>query len=167
LTIEHRTAISPNLRSGMGDWLFGCDICQDVCPWNHKAADAEGPAVTSPSMNLLELIELFELDDDAFRQQFRHTPLWRPKRRGILRNAAIVLGNQRATSAIPALARGLSDTEPLIRGASAWALGQIGAPQAVDSLIMHRHQETDISVVAEIDSALQTAQAACSQSSPR
>jgi epoxyqueuosine reductase len=166
LTIEHRSPIPFDLRPGIGEWLFGCDVCQDVCPWNHKAADAEDLAAATPSMNLLDLIELFDLDDDAFRQRFRDTPLWRPKRRGILRNAAIVLGNQRAAAAIPALTRGISDSEPLIRGASAWALGEIGGQQAFDALTARQNSETDELVVAEIVSAIQKAQAACSQSSP-
>jgi len=118
-------------------------------------------------MNLLDLIGLFALDDDAFRQRFRHTPLWRPKRRGILRNAAIVLGNQRAIAAIPALTRGLSDVEPLIRGASAWALGRIGDQEALDALTTRQISETDASVIKEIDLAIREVQAACSQSSPR
>ena len=75
--------------------------------------------------NPIDLIALFELDDAAFRERFRHTPLWRPKRRGLLRNAAIVLGNRPTPAAIPALIRGLNDDEPLVRGACAWALGPI------------------------------------------
>jgi epoxyqueuosine reductase len=167
LTIEHKSPIPRDLRPGIGEWLFGCDICQDVCPWNHKAAEAESSAAASPLMNLLDLIELFELDDDAFRQRFRHTPLWRPKRRGILRNAAIVLGNQRAAAAIPALTRGLSDSEPLIRGASAWALGEIGDHKALNALATRLKSESEASVVEEIDLAIEKAQAACSQTSPR
>ncbi len=74
--------------------------------------------------NPMDLIGLFELDEAAFRERFRHTPLWRPRRRGLLRNAAIVLGNRPTTPAIPALIRGLNDVEPLVRGACAWALGR-------------------------------------------
>ncbi len=79
----------------MGDWLFGCDICQDVCPWNRHAPVVEEPTLLPLAQQTsLDLAQLFELDDAAFRERFRHSPLWRPKRRGILRNAAIVLGNQ-------------------------------------------------------------------------
>ncbi|MCH8924085.1 MAG: tRNA epoxyqueuosine(34) reductase QueG, partial [Planctomycetes bacterium] len=94
LTIELRQAIPQDLREGIGDWLFGCDVCQDVCPWNHRAPMSEA-SVFHPAddANPMDLIELFSLDDAAFRQRFRHTPLWRTKRRGLLRNAAIVLGN--------------------------------------------------------------------------
>jgi epoxyqueuosine reductase len=126
LTIELRGQIPLELRAGMGDWIFGCDICQDVCPWNSKSPESSEPAFAPlESTNPLDLIALFDLDDAAFRTRFRRTALWRPKRRGLLRNAAIVLGNQRCEAAMPALTRGLSDDEPLIREACAWAIGQI------------------------------------------
>lgn len=128
LTIELRDQIPADLRSGIGDWLFGCDICQDVCPWNHRVRPTETPALQpAAGMNPVDLAGLFELNDDSFRQRFRHTPLWRPKRRGLLRNAAIVLGNQRSPEAQPALIQGLSDNEPLVREACAWALEQYEA----------------------------------------
>ena len=131
LTIELRSEIPEPLREGIGNWLFGCDVCQDVCPWNsrtHNAAHTDEPAF-QPAMdfNPVDLIALFDLDDEAFRERFRHTPLWRAKRRGLLRNAAIVLGNQPTTEAIPALKKGLSDAEPLVREACAWALHDTGS----------------------------------------
>ena len=128
LTIELRGEIPPELRPGIGDWLFGCDICQEVCPWNRFATSstlAELQPSSSPPTNPVDLCELFALDEAAFRRRFRYTPLWRAKRRGILRNAAIVLGNQRAVSANAALQRGLLDDEPLVREACAWALARI------------------------------------------
>jgi epoxyqueuosine reductase len=135
LTIELRDSIPADLREGIGDWLFGCDVCQDVCPWNHRAPRSE-EALFQPAAdsNPVDLIALFQLDDDAFRRRFRNTPLWRARRRGILRNAAIVLGNQRAIAAVPALTRGLEDTEPLIREACAWALSKIAERPLRDSL---------------------------------
>ena len=127
LTIELREEIPEDLRAGVGDWLFGCDVCQDVCPWNQKERQSEVSGAFQPGAeaNPVDLIALFDLDDDAFRRRFRHTPLWRARRRGILRNAAIVLGNQRAAAAVPALTRSLDDPEPLVREACAWALKQI------------------------------------------
>jgi epoxyqueuosine reductase len=126
LTIELRCSVPVDLRSGMGDWLFGCDICQDVCPWNHRVPTAAEPAfLPATDTNPIDLIGLFELDDEAFRHRFRHTPLWRTKRRGLLRNAAIVLGNQRLRAAVPALERGLIDSEPLVSDACRWALAQV------------------------------------------
>ena len=139
LTIELRGAIPLDLRAGIGKWLFGCDICQDVCPWNQKAErDGERSLQVSDEpvfqpaadTNPVNLIALFDLDDAAFRRRFKHTPLWRARRRGILRNAAIVLGNQQAAAGLPALQRGLNDPEPLIRDACEWAIGQIGGSQA-------------------------------------
>jgi len=155
LTIELRDAIPRELRPGIGDWLFGCDVCQEVCPWNHRAPATNEPAFQPTSgSNPIDLTALFELDDDAFRRRFRHTPLWRARRRGILRNAAIVLGNQRLPAAVPAIIRGLSDAEPIIRGASAWALGQIATREAIEALGNRRGIEPDESVRAEIDAAL-------------
>ena len=97
---------------------------------------------------------LFELDDEAFKRQFRDTPLWRPKRRGILRNAAIVLGNQRIVEAIPALVRGLNDDEPLVRGACAWALGMLTNDIARNALRTRLIDESDDVVRREIRQAL-------------
>ncbi len=155
LTIEHRSPIPRELRSGIGEWLFGCDVCQDVCPWNQKAPESEEPALAPlAESNPIELAALFELDDEAFRQRFRNTPLWRTKRRGILRNAAIVLGNQRAVGAVAALVRGLADEEALVRGACAWALGEIGEKLTRGALEERMATETDATVIAEVEFAM-------------
>jgi epoxyqueuosine reductase len=155
LTIELREPIPRELRPQMGNWLFGCDVCQEVCPWNHKAPTSDeqrfGPLA---EMTTLDLAGLFELDDAAFRTRFRHTPLWRPKRRGLLRNAAIVLGNQRQPEALPALIRGVADAEPLVRGACAWALGRYEDDRARRALCERLSCETDSEVREEIEAAL-------------
>ncbi len=126
LTIEMRGSIPEPLREQMSDWIFGCDVCQDVCPWNTRsynaAATDEADFAPIEGMNPIELDQLFDLDEEAFRRRFRHTPLWRAKRRGLLRNAAIALGNRPTPEAIPALKKGLGDAEPLVREACAWAL---------------------------------------------
>lgn len=157
LTIEHPGPIPPELREGLGNWVFGCDVCQDVCPWNRRAAgqndDAWRPRADE---NPLELASLFWLDDGDFRQRFRRTPLWRPKRRGLLRNAAIVLGNQRNAVALPALVKGLTDDEAVVRGAAAWALGQIGGSEAGRALHERLTREVDRQVRDEIVTALRT-----------
>jgi epoxyqueuosine reductase len=155
LTIELRDVIPAEFRSGLGEWVFGCDVCQDVCPWNHRAPLATEPGFNpGDGMNPLELVGLFFLDDDGFRTRFRHTPLWRAKRRGLLRNAAMVLGSLPHPSSIAALRRGLSDLEPLVRGASAWALGRFDSPEAITDLRHRLTEETDPAVRAEIAAAL-------------
>ena len=156
LTIELQSPIPSSLREGVGDWIFGCDVCQDVCPWNRFSATTCEPKFQPRSdQNPVELARLFDLDEEAFRVRFRRTPLWRSKRRGILRNAAIVLGNQGDLESLPALILGIADSEPLVRGASAWALGQIGGPQAVSELRSRLEVESDAEVVAEIRKSLE------------
>src|SRR5206468_289887 len=94
LTIELRGAIPEEFRTAMGDWVFGCDICQDVCPWNRKSPVGVEPALLpTKTGHHVDLIELLSLSDAAFRERFRHTPLMRTRRSGLLRNAAIALGN--------------------------------------------------------------------------
>jgi epoxyqueuosine reductase len=155
LTIELQDTVPVELRSGMCNWVFGCDVCQEVCPWNRAAPPAtEERFFPHEEFNPLELLELFDLDDAAFRRRFRHTPLWRSHRRGLLRNAAIVLGNGRDPQAIPALARGLNDDEPLVRGAAAWALGQFNRPDTDESLRTRLSEESDRLVIVEIEAAL-------------
>lgn len=156
LTIELREPIPHELRPQMQDWVFGCDICQDVCPWNRFAPISDAPTFQPrEGNNPLDLCELFSLDEDSFRARFRKTPLWRPKRRGLLRNAAIALGNRRDVATIAALELGLNDSEPLVRGASAWALGQFARQDTRDLLRTRQQIETDPSVRKEIDLALQ------------
>jgi epoxyqueuosine reductase len=156
LTIEHPGLAATELREGVGEWLFGCDVCQDVCPWNRHSQPATEEALwPTGESNPLALAPLFELDDDAFRRRFLKTPLWRPKRRGLLRNAALVLGATRAAGSEAALTRGLRDSEPLVRGASAWALGRLGTPQAIDVLQKQFLLEGDETVRSEITAAIE------------
>ena len=154
LTIELREMLPRGLRRNVGDWVFGCDLCQEVCPWNRRSPES-GEADFHPleALRPLKLHELFELDDEGFRTLFRRTPLWRVKRRGLLRNAAIVLGNQRDPQALPTLERGLSDVEPMVRAACVWALRQISDAAASRRLDQHRQRERDPAVIAELDAA--------------
>jgi epoxyqueuosine reductase len=152
LTIEHRGPIPENLRAGIGDWVFGCDICQEVCPWNRKPS--RNARRCDDPLGTLDLLSLFTMNEDEFRDRFRKTPLWRTRRRGILRNAAIVLGNQRDERAVAALTRGLNDEQSLVRGASAWALGCIGGQIATAALQQRLETEMDEAVRNEIYAAL-------------
>jgi epoxyqueuosine reductase len=138
LTIELRGPVPEALRPRVGDWLFGCDVCQEVCPWNRKAPAATEPALR-PRADLLALdpVELLGLSDGEFRWRFRGTALTRPRRRGLLRNAALVVGNRGDVSALPALERALDDPEPLVREAARWAIDRITA-RAQDC---YTHQE--------------------------
>jgi epoxyqueuosine reductase len=125
LTIELRTPVPAELREKVGEWLFGCDVCQDVCPWNRKSAGEPVPFPRDPGMEWLDPVELLGLDEDAFRARFKKTSLWRNRRAGLLRNAAIVLGNVGDGRALPALEKALGDAEDVIRDAAAWAIERI------------------------------------------
>ena len=156
LTIELRDVVPEELRERVGNWIFGCDICQDVCPWNHHVPPTQEPEFQPDDrMNPVDLTALFQLDDDAFRRMFRHTPLWRSRRRGILRNAAIVLGNQRYHEGRDALLQGLGDLDPLVRSTSAWALGKLGDNESIRGLKQQLKREQDEEVTREIHTALQ------------
>ncbi len=155
LTIELKSSIPRELRPGMGEWIFGCDVCQDVCPWNSKSPRSLEPDFAPrENSNPIELAALFYLDDNAFRARFRNTPLWRPRRRGSLRNAAIALGNRPTSAAVPALVHGLNDAEALVRGACAWALGEYATREGSQALIERRAIEEDPEVIREIEDAM-------------
>jgi epoxyqueuosine reductase len=128
LTIELRGPTPDELRPGVGAWLFGCDVCQDVCPWNRRAPLGVEPAL-QPRGDLMAIdpVELLGLDEAAFRQRFRATALWRAKRQGVLRNAALVLGNRGDAQAAPALKKALGDADSVVRDAARWALERIAA----------------------------------------
>ncbi len=124
-TIELKGMPPEELREHAGDWLFGCDVCQEVCPWNRKAPVTEEHAFwPQPTSNPVDLLELFSLTDDEFRARFRHTPLWRAKRRGVLRNAALVLGTKRPPEALAVLQAASMDADELVREAAKWAVGR-------------------------------------------
>jgi epoxyqueuosine reductase len=125
LTIEHRGAVADELREGLGGWVFGCDVCQEVCPWNRRAAPSREPAL-APAGPFGALEDLLALDADDFRARFRHTPLWRAKRAGLLRNAALALGTRGDAGAVAALERALDDEEEPVRRAAAWGLERLG-----------------------------------------
>jgi epoxyqueuosine reductase len=124
LTIEHRGDVPDEWKPAMGDWLFGCDVCQEVCPWNRKAPPAREPAL-APSAPLPSLTALLEMDDTAFRARFRGTAMSRAKRAGLARNAALMLGHRGDRGAAPALERALSDPDEGVRRAAAWALAML------------------------------------------
>jgi len=158
LTIELKTAIPRQLRPLIGDRIFGCDLCQEVCPYNRKPMLVRLPSLR-PDFELsnLNLADVLAMDEEAFRRRFQHSPLKRAKRRGLLRNAATAAGAQKDLSAVPALIGALRDSEPLVRAHSAWALGYIGGQRAEQALFTALEAETDPDVRREIALALDDA----------
>ncbi len=129
LTIERRDKPIPEaLRSGIGDWVFGCDVCQEVCPWN-RFAPSNSAAEFQPVEHLrnLSIAELLTLDDATFKARFGNTSLERTGRDVIVRNAAIVAGNQRNRECLPLLQDLINDHSALVCDAAEWAIGQLSA----------------------------------------
>lgn len=126
LTIENKGNIPEELRTHMQNWIFGCDICQQVCPWNRFAA-AEGDASFRPhgGSASLDLIPLLTLTPETFNQQFKLSPVQRAKRRGLLRNVAVALGNVGDEESLAALEKSCEDPEPLVREHAQWAIQHI------------------------------------------
>ncbi len=158
LTIELKGAIPRELRPLMGNWIFGCDLCQDICPWNRRFARPAQKAVLQarPEMIAPPLLDLLALDEDGFRQRFRNSPVRRAKRRGLLRNVCVALGNWGDPAAVEPLTGALADAEPLIRQHAAWALGRIGSGPALAALGWRLSVETDPAVRTEIGLALES-----------
>jgi epoxyqueuosine reductase len=155
LTIEIKGAIPPHLRSLMGNHIFGCDICQEVCPYNVKAKATEEKAF-HPREGLYapDLIPFLSLGEEEFRRRFRGSPILRAKRRGFLRNVAVALGNLKDAAAVPALTETLQDPDSLVRAHAAWALGQIGGDGALQALKRCLTSEEEPEVRREIEDAL-------------
>lgn len=126
LTIENKGEIPQELRPALGDWIFGCDECQRVCPWN-RFADPNGHPALAPQAPRAEtpLREAFSLDPEAFAARFRHSPIKRAKRRGFLRNVAVALGNIGTPDDLPALQQAIQDPDPLIQEHASWAIQRI------------------------------------------
>jgi len=127
LTIENKVEIPVELRSQMGNWVFGCDICQIVCPWNIRFAHQHGDPAFAPreSLPLPVLSEELALTPQEFNHKFKNSPLKRAKRRGYLRNVAVAAGNARDAACLPALEHAQEDAEPLAREHAEWAVKQI------------------------------------------
>ena len=156
LTIELKGAIPGDLRPKMGNWIYGCDICQEVCPWNRKHARRTDEAGFRPRQGLAspDLAELLRTDQAGFSRRFKGSPIKRTKRRGLLRNAAVALGNVGGKGDVPVLREALLDAEPLVRAHAAWALGRIGGEAVARALEEAMRRETDEGVREEIGLAL-------------
>jgi epoxyqueuosine reductase len=133
LTIEHRGAIPVELRSLIGTWAFGCDLCQEACPVNARLAPAPlaaaEAATSSGPVPHPDLVECLELDEAEFRRRFRRTAVWRAGRAGLARNAAIALGNAGDRGALAPLRRAAeADPDAVVREAASWAIARLEAP---------------------------------------
>ncbi len=155
LTIELKDSIPSELRPQMGNLIFGCDICQEVCPWNSKATPSSEPGFHPREENIApKLLSLIDMTQAEFSKRFKNSPIKRAKRRGFLRNVAVALGNWGNRRALPALKRALNDDEALVRGHAAWALGVIGGKSAKEALDTRLCVETEAQVIGEIKDAL-------------
>lgn len=129
LTIEHRGEIEPELQDQLSGWIFGCDVCQQVCPWNRKVPlDHEPEFTPRDDLSQFDLLQLLEIDDQEFRRRFRRTPLWRAKRRGLLRNAILIAGSRQIPEAYESLQRLCTDEDEMLAQAAEWAIAQFTSP---------------------------------------
>ena len=152
LTIELRGSIPRALREETGGLAFGCDVCQDVCPWNRRAPVTREAALLA--RELPTLTELAVLSDQTYRERLRRSPLKRARRPGLARNATVALGNAKDPEAVPTVATALADPAPEVRAHAAWALGKLGGAAAVDALERALAGETEESVRDEMRMAL-------------
>ncbi len=155
LTIELRGPIPRDLRPLIGNRVYGCDICQECCPWNSFAEPTREEAfLPREGLDGPSLIEWMMMTQEEFSARFKGSPIKRAKRRGLLRNVAVALGNWGAPEAVPAVAVALNDEEPLVRGHAAWALGRIGTEAARQALAGRAEVEEDAWVREEIAAAV-------------
>jgi epoxyqueuosine reductase len=152
LTIELKEWIPRELRPLMGNWVYGCDICQAVCPFNRFAPESAETGFRPSSYDAAAppLLDLLALDEAGFQRRFAASPIKRIKRTRLLRNACVAAGNWGSETAVPLLTNLLSDPEPIIRGHAAWALGQIGGEKARGVLTAVLEMEMDERVRAEM-----------------
>ena len=153
LTIEHKGWIDRELRPLMGNWIFGCDVCQDVCPWQRFAvagARAEFQPTGGIERAAPPLLDLLALDEAGFRERFAGSPVARVKRDRLVRNACIAAGNWSDESTAEPLARLLNDQSALVRGHAAWALARVMGSGAVKRLRARLESETVAEARAEI-----------------
>lgn len=172
LTIELRGTIPRALRPAIGARVFGCDICQEACPWNERFATPTrearyGPRHDLDRPSLLELAgRLLAISGKGFQREFAGSPLLRAGRKGMLRNVCVALGNWGSPEAAPTLAAALGDPAAVVRAHAAWALGRVGSAEALAALRGRRAAETDPGVAEEIDAALRQAAAPREESAP-
>jgi epoxyqueuosine reductase len=156
LTIEHHGAIPRELRPQIGTWVFGCDVCQEVCPFNAGSGEPADPMLAPRTTQhaLPDLVDLAAKGANQLRRFVRRTAMRRVSREVLLRNVSVALGNTGDPAAIPALVSLLDSPLPLVRGHAAWALGRLGGDTATAALHAQRGREHDAYVIDELDAAL-------------
>ena len=156
LTIELKGWIPRELRPMMGNWVYGCDVCQAVCPFNRFAPTAAEAAFRPDSLEQAapRLLDLLALDEAGFAQRFANSAVRRIRRARLVRNACVAAGNWGSVAALPALSHLLHDPEPLVRGHAAWALGRMGGQEAQTRLRAALAGEGDGEVRGEMAAAL-------------
>ena len=156
LTIELRQMPPEELRPKIGQWLFGCDRCQEVCPWNRRGRVSEEPGFRpAEGCNPADAVQILGVTEQEFRRRFGPTALRRAGRAGLVRNAALVLGNQPTEQGLAALCHALQDSQPTVRAACAWALGRYPPPKAHSALHKALATETVPQVQEEIRRSLE------------
>ena len=155
-TIENKGWIPRDLRAGFGNWIFGCDICQDVCPFQRFAQPTREAAFAPPDLDRVapRLLDLLSLDEAGFRRIFHGRPVARVKRERLLRNACVAAGNWRHERAIPSLTRLLEEASPLLRGHACWALWRTMASDSASILKAQWQRDDDQAVRGEIEQLL-------------
>ena len=155
LTIELRGNIPVDLRPLMGDWVFGCDICQDVCPVNRKAQKGSSIEFRQrPGFSTPDLIQILEMDQAEFSKRYKNSPVKRTKLIGLKRNACVALGNNKNPDAVQPLKEILINENNLLKSHAAWALGQIGGVEAINCLKQALENENDEDVLQEVNLAI-------------
>ena len=153
-TIEHRGSIPLEFRASLGEHLFGCDDCLDVCPWTAHAGRFSSLLTPEPELAHPDLEPFFTLSSNYFEKRFANTAFSRARRKGMARNAALVLGNTRDSRHIDLLEFGLSDVGADVREASAWALGRFNLEPQIETLLTRALQDSASSVVSTARAAL-------------
>ncbi len=149
LTIELKGVIPVEFRKAIGNRIYGCDDCQIVCPWNSYAVKTDEPDFQQ-KQDTLNLIDLIQISQEVFSRRFKGSPIKRIKRRGLLRNVAVALGNSGNTQAIPVLLKMLDDEEPLIRAHVIWALGELSGPEILPVIREKLNDEREEIVLEEL-----------------
>ncbi len=149
LTIEHRGSIPRALRAAMGAWLFGCDLCQSSCPIAHRANQSEREpseedfTAIGLAVSGITLPELLGLNEEEFRRRYKSTPLWRPRREGLLRNALIVAANLGRSDCLDAARALLEDPSPVLRETASWCLAELGEQEGAFALKAALQRESE------------------------